>query len=346
MKVIRPGTSLEKVVERLENALGGHQSLVVKSPDHLSGKNGHLREVDVSVRGRLGATDILVVLECRDHRRRQSVAWLEQLASKRDEVRADRIIAVSTSGYTRGARDYAAQHQILLRNVEEVSSSNFTEWLTLDGVHLAEGNLLIEKIDLVFSATSELESLVALRQSYPSVTADTPIFKRASDGALFSANQLFWANPNQPTLREGLEPGQVRQSRIELSLTDAGVEYSVQTGDTSSIVRALRLEGPYSYTTRFCPIERFIEYSQDGGIVVQVAEVMIDIEGRSVMFSIGSHLEGPCRRFTVSSEGQDEMSAVVDMTLEFVSDPESLRAFGSRHSCAGHDFRSGVTVIE
>ena len=57
------------------------------------------RQIDVTIR-RDGK---LTLVECRIHNDRQDVQWIEELIGRRLSFRADAVIAVSASGFTKGA---------------------------------------------------------------------------------------------------------------------------------------------------------------------------------------------------------------------------------------------------
>src|SRR5260221_2294701 len=99
----RKGRKLERIVEALEKCWSPERA-EVRSPDFLIDRTtGEEREVDVSIRYKIGTIPVLVVLECRDRRNAQDVTWIEQLAKKRDDVMASRAVAVSSSGFTQSA---------------------------------------------------------------------------------------------------------------------------------------------------------------------------------------------------------------------------------------------------
>ena len=50
---------------------------------------------------------MLVILECRDRGGVQDVSWIDQVVGKRDDVGADKAIAVSQSGFTGAAQKHA-----------------------------------------------------------------------------------------------------------------------------------------------------------------------------------------------------------------------------------------------
>ena len=91
----RAGRDLEQLVAHLETFLGP-QGAEIQSPDYLPDRvTGERREVDISIRLHVGSAPVLVIAECRDRSRVEDVTWIEQLASKRDDVGAAKAIAVS-----------------------------------------------------------------------------------------------------------------------------------------------------------------------------------------------------------------------------------------------------------
>jgi hypothetical protein len=58
----KPGRDLEKLVESLEHHLSGYQNIAIRSPDRIRGQISQvMREVDVTLRARVGSSEMLVV---------------------------------------------------------------------------------------------------------------------------------------------------------------------------------------------------------------------------------------------------------------------------------------------
>ena len=127
----------EQLVALIE-AQAAPRGAVVKSPDRIRDLvTGRLREVDASIRQRVGTTEILVTIECRKRSRIADDQWIEQLASKRQKIGAAKTIAVSASGFTRAAQITASQHGIDVRVLSEVKATDIDAWLSMEGaVHL------------------------------------------------------------------------------------------------------------------------------------------------------------------------------------------------------------------
>lgn len=65
--------------------------------------DGTLREVDVLLRIPVSDRELLVGIECRDHRRPADLQWIEQVKSKYDLLPVDRCVVVSRRGFSRAA---------------------------------------------------------------------------------------------------------------------------------------------------------------------------------------------------------------------------------------------------
>jgi hypothetical protein len=124
----------EKLVARIE-ADAGPLGLTVVSLDRIRCKiTGRLREVDASVRMKLGTTGILVTIECRRRTGKQDVTWIEQLAAKKQSLGAARTIAVSSTGFSAEAVNAAHYHGIDLRQLSDVSAEDINQLMRIDFV--------------------------------------------------------------------------------------------------------------------------------------------------------------------------------------------------------------------
>jgi hypothetical protein len=78
-----------------------------------------LRQIDITIR-RDGK---LTLVECRHHRFRQNVQWIESLIGRRTSLRAQDVIAVSSSGFTKGALVKAKKRRIIVRDLQQLTES-------------------------------------------------------------------------------------------------------------------------------------------------------------------------------------------------------------------------------
>lgn len=138
----------EELAARLEAALAP-EGARVKSPDRIRDQfTGQYREVDASIRYTIGSSDILITIECRDRSRTQDVTWIEQLATKRVHVRADRTIAVSSSPFTEAALLAAKTHGISTRLISEVTDADVRSQVDTLEVSINSTNIAIRQLQL------------------------------------------------------------------------------------------------------------------------------------------------------------------------------------------------------
>jgi len=115
----------EKRVERIHRLLEAEDSVVtwddrIPDPD----RPGQARQIDVTIR-RGGK---LTIVECRIHKEPQDVTWIEELIGRRASLRADTVIAVSSSGFTEGAETKADKFGIILRHFNTLTEEEVRNW--------------------------------------------------------------------------------------------------------------------------------------------------------------------------------------------------------------------------
>ncbi|MGR6327718.1 restriction endonuclease [Sphingomonas sp. XXL09] len=82
------------------------ESAMVAEPD------GTRREVDILIRTKVAGSDLSLAVECRDYSRAQSVEWIDSLIGKYQNLPIDKVLAVSSSGFTAASTLKAARHRM------------------------------------------------------------------------------------------------------------------------------------------------------------------------------------------------------------------------------------------
>lgn len=121
----RDSDLFEQQIQRIHELLDGSGADVtwndrVPDPDNLAQQ----RQIDVTIR----RGHHLTLIECRIRKGRQDVKWIEELIGRRASLRAHSVIAVSASGFTRGAIRKARQHQIAVRDLRSLSDADILRW--------------------------------------------------------------------------------------------------------------------------------------------------------------------------------------------------------------------------
>jgi hypothetical protein len=81
-------------------------------------RSGRLRQVDITVRFKVGYSDYLTMIECKDET--VKIEQIEGLVLKREDVGADKLIVVSSTGFQKGAIEVARGHGVELHLLTEV----------------------------------------------------------------------------------------------------------------------------------------------------------------------------------------------------------------------------------
>jgi hypothetical protein len=142
----RPGRELEIIVSQIEEVLSG-SILKVKSPDKVYDYNAKKdREVDVTIRGKFGSTNILVIIECRDRKGTEDITWIEELVTKQDSYHANKIIALSSGRFSKGAIELAKAKGIELRQIKTFKAEEVKTWMS--NMHIEMVNNLFQIIGM------------------------------------------------------------------------------------------------------------------------------------------------------------------------------------------------------
>ena len=165
------------------------------------------RQIDVSIK-RKGK---LTLLECRIHKAKQDVKWIEELIGRRLSLKADAVIAVSSSGFTDGAIIKAKKFGIILRDLLTLTEEEVSEWGQITHVWLTFYEFA--DVHLVFRFRSEHLGSVSVN--------DVEQYLRKSPGQLYGiferlVNEIDKKNPKG-------YPGNVRANLHIRSLQIAGI---------------------------------------------------------------------------------------------------------------------------
>jgi hypothetical protein len=85
---------------------------------------GQIRQIDITIKTGIKITHV----ECRVHQKRQDVKWIEELYGRKVSLKADSLIAVSSSGFTRGALLKARAMNIETRTLSNIKQEDINAW--------------------------------------------------------------------------------------------------------------------------------------------------------------------------------------------------------------------------
>jgi len=332
--VPRQGRALEQLVAELERVLGP-TDVVITSPDYIIGReSGSRREVDISLWATVGSARILVIIECRDRQEVQDVTWIEQLATKKEDVGANKAIAVCLEGFTSGAQNLAVARQIDVRTITSVADPEVFGWLGLRT--LAVHNWWTEyRVIRPGIEHGRLEFDPALNEALKdSPTAHlVPMLVRRSDGAAVSVDDV-WKLVHKDQAFPQLEADKKYSFTFTMDLRGEPAPYQVRTVDGLMDLVSLEIGGQIYYTEHEVPISRYFEYVGESGALIQTAEVEIDYEGAKVILGLNATPDKTRHSVTLRREmdtGPDVVHMQVGAVYE-VADQEGTPEDGDASS--------------
>lgn len=138
----------EELVARIQKDLAG--DAVVTPNDKIPGKRTSiLRQVDVSIRKNVGQFELLVILDCKDHRRPLDVNDVGQFMELAQDVGAHKAAMVAANGFSDTAKRRAQDAGIELYRVVDTGDHDWKSIVELPALIELTG---VTKFSLSFSA--------------------------------------------------------------------------------------------------------------------------------------------------------------------------------------------------
>jgi len=288
----RQGRELELLVAQLEHLFGAG-TLAVRSPEIIPNRhNGKPVEVDVTLRGSVGSTEVLIALECRDRNAKQGINWIRELATKRDDVGASAIVAVSRTGFTADAIAEARTRNVVLKQLARVSPSEVADALL--GVRLdvrrarwelrAVTNVVYREFFLDFRHPPldlAPETVFGLIRKWK----EPGVFDELERRPASFEDMLMAADWSQAFA--GLSDGEHRLANVEIPCSHTD-EFGREEGryrwlleDGAGVtISALTIQADVWYQPETAAMSSVFEYSADDGLIARVAEFDMTAHGQ------------------------------------------------------------------
>ncbi len=301
----------EQLVVRIEKTLVP-RGAIVRSPDRLrSLLTNRLREVDASIRTKIGTAEITVTIECRKRRATQDVTWLEQLASKKQALGVARTIAVSASNFSADAVKAAEYYGIDLRVVRGITTEDIESWpLPASIVHMYKHSELLEPPNVEFvmlpgeTADSFLDRNDQSESSKKNISA--PLFFRPSIGDHISLNEIWNMAERQMEIYSKLKRcGQA--AKVDLTIEVPG-DLKVHTTLGLRDVKRIHLRCMVSWKQEILPLSdaKLVEYANaSDSTTPTIARADFETKEATNNLRIGLQTE----------EGSDELRFSVELAI-------------------------------
>ena len=260
------GEDLEQFVATLERSLLPPTFTVETRQRQFDEEGAQLAEFDIVISGRLGSASVLWLIECRDRPSGTSEpgAWIEQLDGRRRRFNFDKVAAVSTTGFSSSAVDYARNVGIDLRTVRWLKAEDFVDWFGAETFQFIDRSIHLEYAKVHVADTESNERREAAFQLVQGVALDKPILFNSKTRQLVTLLDAFVvAVSRRPDLwPEELRAGWSREVEID-AIYPADDCYALTPAAGHVPVPRILFRGTLSLRMTTAPFTQFAEYRDE-----------------------------------------------------------------------------------
>jgi hypothetical protein len=138
----------QALIARIYLQLAAHGAQVTESVLLRERTSNAEREVDVLIEQVVVGHRIRIAVECRDRKDKDDITWIDDLIGRFSDLEIDRVIAVSSSGFTKTAASKAAAHRIDVLTLEEANETDWPSQFTKLYLGLIQRQDNIEKVEV------------------------------------------------------------------------------------------------------------------------------------------------------------------------------------------------------
>jgi hypothetical protein len=123
IRMDKSGKELEELISGIEAQMLP-QGFKVEPRQRIVDDSGEqIAELDIVISGALGSSTVKWLLECRDRPSEGAApaSWIEQLVGRRERFGFDKVFAISTTGFSKAASDFAKAKGLVLRTVSRLT---------------------------------------------------------------------------------------------------------------------------------------------------------------------------------------------------------------------------------
>jgi hypothetical protein len=268
------GKDLEGLVELIES-LALPDGFNITRRHLVRDENGELlAELDLVIEGVVGVTSFKYLIECRDRPSAGSApgSWIEQLAFRKTRFDLDRVIAVSTTGFSASAEQAARKGNVELRRVETISDKSFDSWLKAQTIEFQSHGGTLHGAELRVSPDTDkalTDALAEALKSEPNV-----LLVRSIDGQTVPVSVAFQGavNEQKHVWDEMVRAGQTEQKIILAARYGSDDHFIVMTYVGPVRIAEIVFEGTLRLEQKFAKIKSAKRYSRADDTLAQAVD--------------------------------------------------------------------------
>ncbi len=243
-------------------------------------EGGHpLAEFDIEINGPVGSTTFSWLIECRDRPGHGTApgAWIEQLVGRRGRFGFNKVTAVSTTGFAKGAIEYAKLEGIEIREVSEINPESFASWLRIAAIPHQERRPKVVHVSLLVGDDQDDRQKAALRSVIGGRPAAEVRLRAVASGQEAAVHQVCAAviNPELDHIFSKVVPnGEMLRQAFVVQYPNDADHYVIDTPAGPIRIRTIKFIAEFSIIETLLPLSSTSEYrglSEPNDSISQVA---------------------------------------------------------------------------
>ncbi len=257
------GKQLERLVALIEK-LYLPEGFEITTNEKVYDDGVQIAEFDIEIRGRLGTTEVRWLIECRDRPTEGPApsSWIEQLVGRRARFGFNKVTAVSTTGFAKGASAFAKREGIETREVKALTPENFADWLVMRSIIQVEQSGRLEHATFVIDENESPERQEAFRATISGKGTSEEILRWIETNKTYRAAAAFEAAISEkPEAYDDVVPGQPKPLTLTVPYPDDRAHFVVHTSAGPVRVRQIIFRGALTITRKEIPLSGTVEYA-------------------------------------------------------------------------------------
>lgn len=287
------GKLLEALVEQIEKILLPN-GINLKTNDKVFNDEGvQIAEFDIEIEGRVGTTDLMWLIECRDRPSEGPApgAWIEQLVGRRDRFGFNKVIAVSTTGFSAGAKEYAEESGIEIRTVTESDLNQNRDWLLTEKVTVFTKGRRLDEVTLLIAESESVEIKTAIKEVLVNLDYKNPILQSPETNEYVNILDAFHSAVNtvDGIYDELFSENNSKEVKLRIQYTKDESHYVVDTKFGKVRIREILFSGKIFVKKEELPLSDLKNYNSlsGGKNIASRASINLEIDGvpREISFN-------------------------------------------------------------
>jgi hypothetical protein len=313
--IARKGKETEKIVQSIEQLLLSDdfkEITEIISPDYLLNHlTGTKQEVDISIKININSHPILIVIECRDWASKQSSTWIQQLVTKKANLHIDKMIALSTSGFSSPAIKLAKAEGIETRILQKFDPFELLELIKKEPMTYIETKIELINVDLILfkkdihkkipNGNYNVNELIMVEESFSEMEKIFISKKNNKEYSMFDIIVKYLESKNLISMTDKLSEPLIED--IKISFKDPNNTLLLKTKYGLAKVLYLKAQTSISNKIEKLPLKKVIKYMRENVTLAERFEYgKTQVDGKSIKFIIQRNIIAAKKNLSIQTE--------------------------------------------